>query len=80
MDFELEKCHCHPEFIYESAISHCNGNIRKEQNDEQTGSTFCILSLLPKGEFKGELRRVYVLGLFVPDDAPSLLDSVLQLR
>jgi len=39
-----------------------------------------MLSLLPKGELIGELLPVKVLGLFVPDDSPSLLDSVLHFR
>ena len=39
-----------------------------------------MLSLLPKGELIGELILVYVLGLFVPDDSPSLLVSVLHFR
>lgn len=42
--------------------------------------TFCKLSLLPNGECKGELLRVYVLGLFASDGIPSLLDSVLHFR
>lgn len=39
-----------------------------------------MLSLLPNGELIGELLLVYVLGLLVPDDTPSLRDSVLHFR
>ena len=42
--------------------------------------TFCKLSLLPNGELRGELLRVYVLGLFASDGIPSLLDSILHFR
>lgn len=46
--------------------------------DNGNNYTFCKLSLLPNGEFKGELLRVYVLGLFASEGIPSLLDSVLH--
>ena len=39
-----------------------------------------MLSTLPNGELKGELLRVYVLGLFDSEETASLLDSVLHLR
>jgi len=39
-----------------------------------------MLSVLLKGELIGELLLVYVPGLFVPDDSPSLLDSVRHFR
>ena len=43
-------------------------------------NTFCKLSLLPNGEFKGEPLLVYVRGLLASDGIPSLLESVLHFR
>ena len=44
----------------------------------QYNFTFYRLSLLPKGEFKGKLLFVYVLGQFASKEISSLLDFVLH--
>ena len=54
--------------------------LKSEARINQYNFTFCRLSLLPNGEFRGELLRVYVLGLFASEGIPSLLDSVLHFR
>lgn len=52
----------------------------EEKNLNLSWGTFCVLLMLPNGELRGELLRVYVLGLLLPEEIPSLLDSVRNFR
>lgn len=61
---------------------HCNWNAVKQGENKRKHNinTFGKLSLLPNGEFKGELLLVYVRGLLASDGIPSLFDSGFHFR
>lgn len=82
MDFEAEQYQQLPEINNGKGISllvTTNRISGAKTKKRWKKSTFWMLSVLPKAELKGELLQVYVLGLFVPDEAQALLGSVLHL-
>ena len=78
MDYEVEGDLHYLELSIRRFFFNVHFQLKTDTLINQYNFTFYRLSLLPKGEFKGKLLFVYVLGQFASKEISSLLDFVLH--
>ena len=79
-DYEDEGDLHYPELSTRRFFFSLHFQLKTDALINQYNFTFYRLSLLPKGEFKGELLCVFVLGQFASEEISSLLDAVLHFQ
>jgi hypothetical protein len=77
MEYEDEEDLFHPISVTRKFSLTCIALQHTFENEGATKHTFIELSSLPNAKLKGELLRVYALGLFASDKSPSFLVSSL---